>query len=191
MDGVGEFRASADREVRSDRGTTDRGPRTEEVAGGALPATGRPPNHVVIRWKGDEVFESGRPGGPTIRVDGNAKVAQSPVDVLLTALASCSSIDVVSILAKRRTPVESLEIDVVGERANDRVPRKLIRIELTFRIAGAGIERVHAERAIELAINKYCSVRDSLDPKIPVEWRLELTGPRTEDRGSAVDGSAR
>jgi putative redox protein len=149
----------------------------EEVAGAAaLPATDRPPNHVVVRWRGDEEFESGRPGGPTLRVDGNAKVAQSPVDVLLTALATCSSIDVVSILAKRRTPVQSLEIDVVGERANDRVPRKLIRIVLTYRIGGAGIERVHAERAIELAVTKYCSVRDSLDPKIPVEWRLELDG---------------
>jgi putative redox protein len=146
------------------------------VAGGAPSATQRPPNHVVVRWRRDEEFESGRPGGPTLRVDGNAKVAQSPVDALLTALASCSSIDVVSILEKRRTPVQSLEIDVVGERANDRIPRKLIRIELTFRIAGAGIERAHAERAIELALNKYCSVRDSLDPTIPVEWRLELKG---------------
>lgn len=142
----------------------------------AGPVVARPPNHVVVRWHGDEEFESGRPGGPTLRVDGNGKVAQGPVDVLLTALATCSSIDVVSILAKRRTPVQALEIDVVGERANDRVPRKLSRIVLTFRIAGAGIEREHAERAIDLAVSKYCSVRDSLDPKIPVEWRLELKG---------------
>jgi putative redox protein len=169
MDGVGEFRENTDREV------SDRGPRTEEAAGvGTAPVADRPPNHVVVRWKGDEEFESGRPGGPTLRVDGNARVAQSPVDVLLTALATCSSIDVVGILAKRRTPVRSLEIDVVAERANDRVPRKVIRFVLTFRIAGAGIEREHAERAIELALNKYCSVRDSLDPKTPVEWKLEL-----------------
>jgi putative redox protein len=154
--------------------TAERGLRTEEGAGGVPPATPRPPNHIVVRWKGDERFESGRPGGPTLRVDGNGKMAQSPVDVLLTALATCSSIDVVGILAKRRTPVQSLEIDVVGERANDRVPRRVIRFVLTFRIAGAGIERVHAERAIELALNKYCSVRDSLDPEIPVEWKLEL-----------------
>ena len=152
---------------------TDRGPRTEEAPTKTAPSP-RPPNHVVVRWRGDETFEGGRPGGPTITVDGHAKVSQSPVDVVLTGLASCSSIDVVSILAKRRTPVQSLEVDVVGERANDRVPRKLVRIVLTFRVAGAGIEREHAERAIELAVNKYCSVRDSLDPKIPVEWKLEL-----------------
>ncbi|MDQ4079850.1 MAG: OsmC family protein, partial [Gemmatimonadota bacterium] len=121
-----------------------------------------------------ETFEGGRPDGPTITVDGHGTSSQSPVDVVLTGLASCSSIDVVSILAKRRTPVKSLEVDVVGERANDRVPRRLVRIGLTFRIAGAGIEREQAERAIQLAVNKYCSVRDSLDPNIPVEWKLEL-----------------
>lgn len=136
----------------------------------------RPPNRVVVEWRGDEEFEAGRPGGPTLRIDGHGKVAQSPVDVLLSALASCSSIDVVSILAKRRTPVRALEVDVVGERADDRVPRKLRRIVLTFRITGAGIERVHAERAVELAVGKYCSVRDSLDPAIPIEWQVEVDG---------------
>ena len=91
-------------------------------------------------------------------------------------LAACSSLDVVTILAKRRTPVKSLEVDVVGERADDRVPRKVRRILLTFRITGAGIEREHAERAVELSVTKYCSVRDSLDPEIPVQWKIELTG---------------
>lgn len=146
----------------------------EEKSAAPAAVAGRPPNHIVVRWRGDEEFESGRPGDPTLRVDGHGKVAQSPVDVLLTALASCSSIDVVGILAKRRTPVKALEVDVVGERANDRVPRKLRRILLTFHITGAGIEREHAERAVELAVTKYCSVRDSLDPAIPVEWRVEL-----------------
>jgi putative redox protein len=156
------------------RGKENRGVRTAETPGVTAAVTERPPNHVVVRWRGDEEFESGRPGGPTLRVDGHGTVGQSPVDVLLTALATCSSIDVVSILAKRRTPVKSLEIDVVGERANDRVPRKVRRILLTFRITGAGIEREHAERAVELSVTKYCSVRDSLDPEIPVEWKIEM-----------------
>jgi putative redox protein len=149
--------------------------RTEENAGVTAAVTpARPPNHIVVRWRGDEEFEAGRPDGPTLRVDGHGKVAQSPVDVLLTALGSCSSIDVVGILAKRRTPARSLEIDVVAERANDRVPRKVLRILLTFRITGPGIEREHAERAVELAVTKYCSVKDSLDPAIKVDWKVEL-----------------
>jgi putative redox protein len=50
---------------------------------------------------------------------------------------------------------------------------------MTFRITGGGIEREAAERAIELSITKYCSVRNSLDPDIPVEWSLQLNETQT------------
>jgi putative redox protein len=66
-------------------------------------------------------------------------------------------------------------IDVTGQRF-DGVPGRVTRIDLTYRIDGPGIERAHAERAIELAVTKYCSVRDSLDKDMPVEWRLVLNG---------------
>ncbi len=65
-------------------------------------------------------------------------------------------------------------VDVEGERAAE-IPARLTRIHLTFRIAGAGIDRANAERAIDLALNKYCSVRDSLRPDIALDWTLELT----------------
>ena len=51
---------------------------------------------------------------------------------------------------------------------------ELVRAFATYDVDPSGIERVHAERAIELAVTKYCSVRDSLDPNLPVEWSLEL-----------------
>jgi len=132
-------------------------------------------NHVQVHWVGGEAFQAGRPDRPAITIDGSGKTGPGPVDVLLCALATCSSLDVVSILDKRRTPVQSLDIDVHGERA-DAIPAKLTNIQLDFRIRGNGIERAHAENAIELAIEKYCSVRDSLDPAIPIEWTLELNG---------------
>jgi len=130
-------------------------------------------NRVHLTWDGEHRFDAGRPGGVTHRIDASARTGPSPVDTLLNALAACTSVDVVDILAKRRTPVRSLEVDVEGARAAE-TPARLIGILLTFRIAGAGIERVHAERAIELAVTKYCSVRDSLDPNLPVRWALEL-----------------
>jgi putative redox protein len=132
-----------------------------------------PPNRVHVVWTGGQGFDAGRPGGPTVRIDGTGQTGPGPVDMVLNALASCTAIDVVEILAKRRTPVSSLAIDVTGTRFEG-TPRRLVRIQLVYRIGGAGIERGHAERAIELALNKYCSVRDSLDPKIPIEWTLEL-----------------
>jgi putative redox protein len=108
-----------------------------------------------------------------MHIDGDAVSAPSPVDTLLGALATCASVDVVDILAKRRTPVATLEVEVEGTRA-DGTPRRLTHVLLAFRITGDGIEREHAERAIELSITKYCSVRDSLDPDLPIEWTLTL-----------------
>ncbi len=134
-------------------------------------------NHVHARWIGDEVFEAGHPERPWIRIDGSGKSGPGPVETLLCALATCSAIDVVSILEKRRTPAASLDIDVHADRAGA-IPARVTGVRLDFQVTGEGIEREHAERAIDLALNKYCSVRDSLDPAIPIEWSLELNGER-------------
>ena len=143
----------------------------------------KPPNRVAVTWAGEQRFDAGRPGGPVLRLDGSAATGQSPVDALLSALAACTSIDVVDILRKRRTPLESLEVEVVGHRANA-VPARIVRLELVYHMRGDGLERVHAERAVELAVTKYCSVRDSLDPELPVEWTVVIDG----ERGESVKG---
>ena len=130
-------------------------------------------NHIVAHWSEGEAFDAGEPGKTLVRIDGNKVSGPGPVDMLLSALATCSAIDVVSILAKRRTPIASLDIDVRGERAQA-VPARLTSIAIIYRIMGEGVDRESAEMAIELALNKYCSVRDSLDPSIPIEWTLVL-----------------
>ena len=141
----------------------------------AAPQSAKPPSRVHVRWAGDQRFEAGRANAPTAVIDGNGKTGQSPPEALLSALASCVSVDVVAIMAKRRTPVESLEVDVVGERV-DTTPRRFKHITLNFHIAGKGIEKDQVLRAIELAATKYCSVRDSLRSNIEVDWTLELNG---------------
>lgn len=144
----------------------------------AMPVVGKPPARVHVSWAGEHRFQAVRAaGGPPIIMDGSAKAGPSPVDTLLSALAGCTGIDVVDILAKRRTPVSALTVDVVGERFAG-IPSRITKIVLDFKIIGADVDRVHAERAIELAVTKYCSVRDSLDPNMPIEWVLELNGER-------------
>lgn len=142
----------------------------------AMPVAVKPPNKVQVTWAGDHRFDAMRAsGGPSIRIDASGQTGPGPVDALLIALASCTSIDVVDILAKRRTPVSALSVDVAGERFAG-VPARLTKLHLTYRIIGADVDRAQAERAIELSVTKYCSVRDSLDPNMPVEWTLELNG---------------
>ena len=135
---------------------------------------GKPLSKVTVRWDGGQRFDAGVTGKKeTIRIDGNRDAGPSPVDALLGALAACTGVDVVEILAKRRTPVEGMSVSVTGERATV-TPSRVTKIVLDFKIRGAGIERAHAERAIELAVTKYCSVRDTLDPNMPIEWTLQL-----------------
>ena len=132
-----------------------------------------PTAKVNVTWRGEQRFEFGRAGRPWATLDGAGHAGPSPFDGLLGAMAACSAVDVVSILEKRRTPPRSLDVEVIGTRF-DGTPRRLTGAELHFRISGEGIEREHAERAIELAITKYCSVEASLDPNIPITWTLEL-----------------
>ena len=80
----------------------------------------------------------------------------------------------VLILEKRRTPIAALEMEVIAERAPES-PRRLTKVHLAYRITGPGIERSHAERAIEKGVTKYCTVRDTLDPDMPVTWSLDLS----------------
>lgn len=139
------------------------------------PPAVKKPSRIHAVWNGEQRFDAGRPGGATMRLDGTGKTGQSPVDALCSALAACTGIDVVEYLAKRRTPVSSMEIEVVGERA-EVTPRRILGVQLSFRIEGAEIDREHAERAIDLAINKYCSVRDSLGRDIEFLWSMTLNG---------------
>ncbi|MGH7670590.1 MAG: OsmC family protein [Gemmatimonadaceae bacterium] len=130
-------------------------------------------------WQGEHRFDTGRVGQPTARIDSSAVTGQSPTDALLSALATCSAIDVVDILAKRRTPVSALEVEVVGERSAT-APRRFLAIDLTFQVTGAGIDRVQAERAVSLSLERYCSVASSLAPDIVIQTVVALNGERGE-----------
>jgi putative redox protein len=132
-------------------------------------------SRILVEWKGDRKFEAGREGRPAVLLDGDGITSPTPPEALLAALATCVSVDVVDILAKRRTPAESYNVEILGQRV-DTIPRRFKHIVINVSINGEGIERAQAERAIDLALNKYCSVKDSLDPNLPVEWTLTLNG---------------
>lgn len=128
---------------------------------------------------GDHRFDTGRPDGPTARFDGSAKAGQNPVDALVSALAACTGIDVVDILGKRRTPPDRLVVDAFAERRAEH-PRRVERIRLTFTVDGAGVEIGHTERAVALALTKYCSVAATLAPAVVVETNVVVNGAAGE-----------
>lgn len=132
-----------------------------------------PHPQIEVRWVGASEFEAHRAGGPAMRIDGDAQSAPSPFDTLLAAIATCAATDVVSILAKQRTPVRALNVSVQAQRL-DATPRRLAAAILHFAIAAPGTTRAKAERAVELAVTKYCSVRSSLLAEIAVTWTVAL-----------------
>ena len=150
----------------------------KEMTNDATTGVAAPPRRearVEVMWTGEHRFDAGRPGGPAIRLDGDGTTAQSPVDALLSALATCSAADVVDILAKRRTPVERLRVEARGERREE-FPRRFVHIELRYIVDGAGIETTHVERAITLSHEKYCSVAATLDPDLPITTVAVVNG---------------
>jgi putative redox protein len=113
-------------------------------------------------------------------MDGDREAAPSPVEAMLVALGSCSAIDVVEILEKRRTPPTALSVRVEFARA-DSPPRRLTAAKLHYSVTTAS-ERNHVERAIELSFEKYCSVATSLAPDTQLEWTLEVESPAGADQ---------
>lgn len=128
---------------------------------------------LAVVWEGGMRFRGGEPGGPTALVDADNVEAPGPTLTLLLAAAACSGADVVTLLEKMRVDLESLRIEVAGVR-RESVPRRFVSIRFAFQIRGVGLDEVKARRAIDLSLEKYCSVLHSLAPDIAVEYDLHL-----------------
>lgn len=128
---------------------------------------------VRLRWTGEGLaFRGGPDEGPQVTVDSDCEKGPSPTHFLLLGLAGCMGVDVKMILEKSRVPVEAIEVEAVGERAES-APRRFVAITLTYEVRGPGDEdEARLQRAIELSRDKYCSVLHSLDPGIKIDIRV-------------------
>ena len=104
--------------------------------------------------------------GHTIRLDipvaqGGLGSGFRPMQTLLAALAGCSSVDIVMILKKQKQDLQGLEIEVDGEREEGKEPALWRTIDVNFKLSG-DVDPQKAERAVELSMQKYCSVAETL-----------------------------
>jgi putative redox protein len=132
-----------------------------------------PTAEVTMRWTEALKFEGGAPGRPAILVDGDSQAATSPVQLLLLAAATCSAADVVLILQKQRVRLAALDVSVRGTR-RETDPKRYTAIAFHFAIRGEGADEAKARRAIDLSLEKYCSVVASLAPDISISYDVTV-----------------
>jgi putative redox protein len=127
-------------------------------------------------WKQGMLFDGKSQSGHTVRFDAGDEHAAgpSPMEMVLAALCGCTSVDVVSILEKKREPLEGLAVTAEAEQAAE-APRVFTKIHLTYRIRGK-VTRKAAEDAVSLSKNKYCSVSKMLEKAATVEYSIEYEG---------------
>ena len=127
---------------------------------------------AASEWKHDRVFEGTSEEGNKIVFDGEAAHAHgpSPMQAVLMALCSCTSVDVVSILEKKRQVLTGLRVSAVATQA-ETAPRVFTHIKLTYAVRGK-LSRKAVEDAVSLSKTKYCSVSLMLEKAAKVEYEI-------------------
>ena len=127
-------------------------------------------------------FEASNEQGKTMQFDagpdigGNNKGVR-PMQTLLMALGGCSAMDVVSILNKPRHKLDDFQIEIDGEREAGKEPSLFVNIHMIYKLAG-NVEPEKAKRAVELSMEKYCSVAKTLEKTAVITYDTLLNGTK-------------
>jgi putative redox protein len=134
------------------------------------------PNSIAtVQLGGKDLFVGITPSGHglTLDTDHERNVAPSPIELLLIALGSCTAVDVVSILQKKRQELVDYRVEISGKRREEH-PRAFTRMEVKHIVKGRNISEAAVAQAIELSENKYCSVAATLRPTVEIISSYEI-----------------
>lgn len=111
-------------------------------------------------------------GSPDI---GGQNLGARPMQVLLMSLAGCTGIDVVMILDKQRQSYDTFDMEVEGQRVEEAQAKPFSHITIHFSFTGE-IDPGKAQRAIELSMEKYCSVGLTINKAAKIDFTLTVNG---------------
>ncbi len=139
---------------------------------------------VTATWVPPMQFAGTAGHGAAVVIDatpdnGGLGAGPTPMENLLLSLAACTGMDVVSILRKKRIKLEDLRIDVTGERAASH-PRVYTSVHLQYTMRGVGLSTESARKAVELSLDKYCSVAGMLKKTAQITYDLHMPAETTE-----------
>ncbi|MFN8340330.1 MAG: OsmC family protein [Cyclobacteriaceae bacterium] len=135
---------------------------------------------MVTRMLGDEIFESFNDQNNPVTIDmrpREQKKGQSPVELVLSALAGCGAVDIVAILKKRRKTLTDFVIETEGTR-RDETPRFFTAFHCHYIITSPDVTEDELQKAAALSLEKYCSVAHSL--KAAVTFSVQVVRPQSE-----------
>lgn len=123
-------------------------------------------------------FEAVNEDGLSVLLDGSPEVGgenkgMRPMQLLIAALGACSSIDVVSILKKQRQELKDIRITLEAERQKNVEPALFETIKVHFSLYG-DLNEVKVKKALELSMDKYCSVAKILEPTANITYDYKI-----------------
>jgi len=118
-------------------------------------------NKIEVSWKGGMLFESVAPEGKVLieaaEEVGGTGVGLRPKAMMLTSLAGCTSMDVVSLLKKMRAEVADFKVEVEAN-LTDEHPKFYDKVHVTYRFYGSDFQKDKIEKAVNLSVERYCGV---------------------------------
>jgi len=130
---------------------------------------------TVLRWVpgGNRFVSTDSTGHSVVLATPDENAGMKPSELILSALAGCAAVDVVDILAKKRTPLTHLEVQASAEQDAD-PPWTFRKIYVKFLVKGEGLTEKNLEQAIQLSEEKYCSVAATLRGKAEIITSFEI-----------------
>lgn len=119
---------------------------------------------ITTQWKGDMVFESDNPRWDSIMMDaskdfGGTGSGMAPKAMMLSSLAGCSGLDVVSVLNKMRVKIDDFKMVVEGE-LTDEHPKYYHKVTVDYHFYGKDLKEKKIKSAVDLSVEKYCGVME-------------------------------
>ncbi|PJZ44307.1 OsmC family protein [Leptospira brenneri] len=135
-------------------------------------------NIKLNRIESPYVLEAQNESGNSIRIDASPEIGGKnsgprPMELLIMGLAGCSSIDVLMILAKHRIEVKDYSVEVDADREKVEEANLFKNIHMKFKIQG-DFKEEQVRRAIDLSLEKYCSVAKTLEKTAKITYEFEL-----------------
>lgn len=132
-------------------------------------------NKITTHWQGGLTFQSDNPSGKTVIMDtdveGQERQGLSPKAMMLSSLAGCSALDVISILNKMNENIDDFKIDVTGELTEEH-PKYYHSVVVDYHFYGTDLNKKKCERAINLSVEKYCGVMEMFRKFATIETNI-------------------